>query len=142
MIAERNHSIDVIKGWGILLVIVGHILLGSADQNVLRYIIYSFHMPLFFFISGYLLNINKLELLSAKEYLSKYIKKMLGWWFLAWLIFTPTINLLMNGHIIADYDSVSHFIIRNIIYPWGIFGLFQLYSYTLRRRFFCIVTCI
>jgi len=115
----RNHTIDNIKGCGILLVIVGHILLGSADQNVVRYIIYSFHMPLFFFISGFLLNIKKIGLLSPRQFLSKYLKKMLGWWFLAWVIFTPAVNLLMYGHIIADSETIPHFIIRNLVYPWG-----------------------
>lgn len=119
MTIQRNHSIDNIKGWGILLVIVGHILLGSADQNAIRYVIYSFHMPLFFFISGYLLNVEKIGMLSPSQYFSKYSKKMLGWWFLAWLIFTPTVNIVTNGHLIADYESIPHFVIRNLVYPWG-----------------------
>lgn len=44
----RTSSIDVARGIGILLVVYGHSL--SADS--LRFIIYSFHMPLFFFLSG------------------------------------------------------------------------------------------
>ena len=55
--------IDTLKGITILLVIIGHIADGylranifTENRNVLHFtynIIYSFHMPLFLFISGY-----------------------------------------------------------------------------------------
>ena len=48
------------KGFGIILVIMGHALQGNPqfDENFAFRIIYSFHMPLFFFISGYLLQVS------------------------------------------------------------------------------------
>ncbi|WP_411740358.1 acyltransferase family protein [Pseudomonas sp. BF-B-26] len=46
---ERNFSVDVLRGIGILLVVSGHASSGSS-MNV--FAPYSFHMPLFFFISG------------------------------------------------------------------------------------------
>ncbi len=45
---SRNLQLDVLKGIGILLVIIGHI----SGNGILNKWIYSFHMPLFFFISG------------------------------------------------------------------------------------------
>lgn len=42
---ERDFFIDVLKGWGIILVIWGH------SSQFLFNEIYSFHMPLFFFLS-------------------------------------------------------------------------------------------
>lgn len=45
---ERLSWIDVAKGIGIILVIYGHALNGQS----FRYVIYSFHMPLFFLLSG------------------------------------------------------------------------------------------
>lgn len=46
---ERLVHIDVAKGIGILLVAFGHLVkFGSYTSNV----IYSFHMPLFFVLSG------------------------------------------------------------------------------------------
>ena len=53
----RNQNIDSVKG--VLLVVVGHILKGSLDENLARYIIYSFHMPLFIALAGYLFNSHK-----------------------------------------------------------------------------------
>lgn len=51
----RLKWIDLLKAIGIIAVVVGHV----TKNDTLRIIIYSFHMPLFFFISGYLLNVSK-----------------------------------------------------------------------------------
>ena len=48
-IKNRLNFIDVAKGIGIILVVLGH--LNSAEQPV-RNFIYSFHMPFFFVVSG------------------------------------------------------------------------------------------
>jgi len=62
--SKRNLLIDVIKGFAILLMLFGHVIQfasGSEYQrsllyydNVLFKIIYSFHMPLFMVVSGWL----------------------------------------------------------------------------------------
>ena len=46
---KRNVSIDIAKGIGILLVIIGHGAIPSWCKDA----IFSFHMPLFFILSGY-----------------------------------------------------------------------------------------
>ncbi|WP_042330692.1 acyltransferase family protein [Desulfosporosinus orientis] len=54
---RRVAWIDILKGIGIFLVVWGHSNLLLTSFNDFSYItkyIYSFHMPLFFFISGYL----------------------------------------------------------------------------------------
>lgn len=51
----RNNTIDIAKGFLIICVILGHLLLDTLNENVVRYVIYSFHMPLFMFLSGYLI---------------------------------------------------------------------------------------
>lgn len=53
---NRINFIDYSKGIGILLVVLGHIYDGD---NILANWIYSFYMPLFFIISGFLLNFEK-----------------------------------------------------------------------------------
>ena len=47
---ERVHWIDIAKGLGIIAVVIGHIYHNKTMFNWL----YSFHMPLFFFVAGYL----------------------------------------------------------------------------------------
>lgn len=56
---ERNQMIDNLKGFAIVLVVLGHVIQtiyapDRYDANLAFKIIYSFHMPLFIFISGYL----------------------------------------------------------------------------------------
>lgn len=53
---DRLLYIDKFKGIAIFLVVCGHFIqynVGDFEQNELFSIIYSFHMPLFMFISGY-----------------------------------------------------------------------------------------
>ena len=45
---QRDYTLDALKGVGIILMIIGHV------PSPIRNLIFSFHMPLFFFISGYL----------------------------------------------------------------------------------------
>lgn len=52
---EKICWIDMVRGGAILLVVIGH----SGCPKLLYNFIYSFHMPLFFFISGYLYNYKK-----------------------------------------------------------------------------------
>lgn len=47
--ANRDKSIDIVKGIGIILMVVGH----SGCPKWLHDFIYAFHMPLFFICSGY-----------------------------------------------------------------------------------------
>lgn len=47
-----NQTADTLKGLLIVLVILGHFLLGTLMDNPIRYFIYSFHMPLFLFVGG------------------------------------------------------------------------------------------
>lgn len=49
---KRVLYIDVMKGIGILMVALGHCI-PNVDHPIYRAIL-SFHMPLFFFISGFL----------------------------------------------------------------------------------------
>lgn len=48
---KRIDWIDMAKGYGMILVIYGHIIFSSNSLPL--YMIFSFHMPLFFFLSGY-----------------------------------------------------------------------------------------
>lgn len=52
----RIDSLDILKGIGIILVVVGHMI---GNQLYIRPWIYAFHMPLFFMVSGYCFNIAK-----------------------------------------------------------------------------------
>lgn len=89
MTTSRDLTLDVAKGLCIILMVVGHV---SYFQS-LNHLIYTFHMPCFFFISGWLL----------KEAHIKHLgigikKKLLGlyWPFIKWLLI---FNVLHNSFI-------------------------------------------
>lgn len=73
----RQRWIDIVKGIGIILMVIGH----ADAPRLLKIWIYGFHMPLFFIIAGYTFNRNKwlengfLPLMQsrAKAYLQPYI---------------------------------------------------------------------
>ena len=55
---ENKHRIkwiDISKGIGIISVVMGHSFLVNGSALYLKTIIYGFHMPLFFIVSGYLM---------------------------------------------------------------------------------------
>lgn len=58
---QRSQALDMAKGIAIILVVYGHCLRGLLSANIVPpdsglvltdYVIYTFHMPVFFFISG------------------------------------------------------------------------------------------
>lgn len=59
---KRIGYIDMAKGLAIVLVIVGH---SSFVPNNAKLLLYSFHIPLFFFLSGFTLNVRKYETFSG-----------------------------------------------------------------------------
>lgn len=75
---SRIVFVDVAKGIGILLVIIGHVV--PYGDNYLSRFIFGFHMPLFFILSGFTFDFKKYaeepllesEKFYKKEYLSKW----------------------------------------------------------------------
>lgn len=91
----RLEWIDRLKGLAIFLVVAGHFIQqhvwgGESENNVLVRIIYTFHMPLFFFLSGYV------SWLSPKSYFTFFKNKCrsillpyISWSLLYLLILSP-----------------------------------------------------
>ncbi len=107
MIRERFSWIDVARGIGIILVIYGHTL-GSEGY---RYLIYSFHMPLFFFLSGLVFHTRSNE--TYKDSLRKDIKRIL----IPYFIFAFA-SLILWFIILPSQDQTIYYISKQI------FGIF------------------
>lgn len=84
MAKVRLHHFDMLKGIAIFLVVIGHVLtmcIRDIDRAVLFKFVEKIHMPIFFFISGYLTfksgqdgKLNKPDLLSrAKQLLVPFL---------------------------------------------------------------------
>ena len=79
----------IIQGWAMLWVVIGHSCLGNAGEgpvweNALFNIAYSFHMPLFMLISGYLFHYTRLSKLKDgkcggwyKSMISNKVKRLM-----------------------------------------------------------------
>ena len=82
---ERKKDLDILKGFAILCVVLGHVICLVYDKNnytnnlIFRFC-YSFHMPLFFTISGYLD--------GKKDINNLWVEKKIDRLFRPWLIWT------------------------------------------------------
>ena len=83
---QRITYIDYIRAFCIILMIMGHIGFGS----VFSLWIHAFHMPIWFFISGYFCKINR----SLKEYAVKKIKNILVPYFIFAVIYIFVFRVL------------------------------------------------
>ena len=90
------------RGYGIILVILGHLSLQKANIWI-----YSFHVPLFFFISGYLLNDN----LALKPFIIKKLKALMIPYFSLGII-AFLLSRLIGSLDISVYDYAKLFIIQ------------------------------
>lgn len=79
MSAKSIDAVLIAKGIGISLVVMGHYFPeNSPDYWIqIRNIIYSFHMPLFFMLSGYLYGLSHPTLSNYSQFLKKKAKRLL-----------------------------------------------------------------
>ena len=120
---KRLDYIDALKGFAILLVVMGHVLacnysnfreaLASNVQGVMLWkIIYSFHMPLFMFCSGFVFHKSK-DFFSTKNTLTLIFRRFKG-------LIIPYISMGFISFLLID---------RFFIY-WYLYCLFVFYAIT------------
>lgn len=125
-VKERIKWIDIAKTIGIILVIIGHTISTPLE---FKKMLYCFHMPLFFFLSGINFNISKYN--NAKEFLKAKFKSliipyfilyMLNYLFLIIKLFVANINQLNNISILYLIKKILGLFIniRNTDYSVGI----------------------
>lgn len=130
ILKQRNPVYDIVKGIGIILVVFGHTLKGNNAGDF----IYSFHMPLFFIISGILYNEA-----SKDKYVVKQIKHILIPYFifavltyLYWRFFEVKFRKVSTG-----IDFESQFV--NILFPMNGDYLFNTVLWFLPCLFICML---
>lgn len=138
---SRQHwfGFDYVKGLLLLFVFIGHIIPGKIEENLIRYIIYAFHIPIFIGISGFLLNISKFQNLNYKEILIKYWNRIVFPWIIAVLVYHliyhyKTLDLSLKSLKFLLYDFISPY-----YHLWYIPGILSyiLISYILFKAFKC-----
>lgn len=106
---ERIKYIDAIKGFTIILVVLGHSIqtnIPNFDANLIFKVIYSFHMALFMFVSGYLTKFDFDFDFAAfiKKKFNILVIPFICWYLLGYLI------LWMKGQIIPLYTYIYQLI--------------------------------
>lgn len=108
MMAGRIEWLDAVKGIGMLLVIFPHT--GLLNENIAKWI-YSFHMPLFFILSGYTFTRYKL---SCKDFFYKLLKSLIIPYFVyaaGFCIYQVIPNWLWGDEIFRLY-SIKEFVVQ------------------------------
>ncbi len=152
---NRNVSIDMLRGMATILVVMGHcIQYGSGDafftkelyfENWLFQLIYSFHMPLFAFISGYVFlysvkNKKAIEVLKKKTI-------SIGVPLLCWIVIKYCIKLCMVGSKSDILSNIKDFLNTGIYSFWFLWAilflniLFIVVHFVLKDNIIPIILC-
>ena len=105
---NRYTEVDIARGIGIFFVVLGHAIkqtgVSAVWIRILTYIIYSFHMPLFFCLSGFvsakILQMNRQE---RKRFAFSRARRLLIPYFTVGLIYIP-VKLALSGSAIKPFE--------------------------------------
>lgn len=109
MALERNLGWDSLKGFLILTVILGHVVPEPLDDSLLRTIIYSFHMPLFIFLSGFLFPLDRALDMNLRGMLNQYKNRVILPWVIAVVVFCGLSIYVYDSHQNPLVVLVRHF---------------------------------
>lgn len=133
MAGQRIDYIDCAKGLGIILVVIGHVIVElrvwflstpSAHLNSVYQVIYTFHMPLFFFLIGIIAFHSRLKRKFSK-FITTKIQSVLYPYFVWSLILFGIVMLQMHGNsIIAEFLKIFY---APNWYLWFLYTLFIFY---------------
>ncbi|QNK02738.1 acyltransferase family protein [Dyella telluris] len=104
---DRNFTVDIARGIGILTVVAGHASSGSA---LYAFAPYSFHMPLFFFLSGLFFSDSRPE---GLQFVWKCAKSLLLYSTGFYLFYALVSKVVVSLGFGAFYDELS---IRNLLF--------------------------
>ena len=105
MIKERVNWVDWARVIGIWLVVLGH-MYNYDNSVILRIVIYGFHMPLFFFLSGFFHRESKTMFSNVRKHFETLIVPFIIFQLLFILLY-GTINYLTGSNISLTEDTLT-----------------------------------
>lgn len=107
---QRLDYIDRMKGFALLLVTMGHIYMSNTTEGAMNPVcqmIYSFHMPFFFFLSGFMLALTHgVEKKGSKYFVVRKTQTLL----LPWASFALVVHpLLERGAYLPSLSSLNFY---------------------------------
>lgn len=141
MAKAKINSILILQGWAMLWVIIGHAPLNSAGENppLVQWLVdfaYSFHMPLFVFISGYLFHLTRIsQNFAYKDIISDKLIR-LGIPYLFFTFVTMVIKYVAPGAVTRKVSLSLTYLCEALINPsdgplnelWFVMMLFCLFA--------------
>lgn len=130
--SKRDHKIDALKGFAIALVVLGHSLEiadpglfvpNASFRHHLAILIYTFHMPLFMFLAGYVMWGRKVKV--GKSFL-RLIVPFFTWMLVRFFVFVPA----------AKYGELGHYV------RYGVWAMENAALWFLWVLFFCYLLLI
>lgn len=109
----RNTTFDSVKGFLLILVILGHIWGGQAGMDMHLKFVYFFHMPCFLAISGYFVK-KKLLQLSFADIFKKYYNRILVPWLIAFVVFF----FMLHGLNYDGFADIAKKVVQSLFYPY------------------------
>ncbi|CAH6803425.1 putative Acyl_transf_3 domain-containing protein [Vibrio chagasii] len=141
---KRNQEIDLIKGFGVLCVLFGHSYGLNESLNVW---IYSFHMPLFFFVSGQLFTKKKSLYDEFKKLVNKLIFPYFIFFFISYFYWIVVNNIKGRDEILwyeplfGVFSGLSiYFHVNVVLWFFIAFFISQLTYCYLRSKFSIFTT--
>ena len=106
--SNRLDWVDTSKGIGIILVILGHIWLSGLGQKYIS----SFHMPLFFLLSGYVFSFEKYR--DVKHFLGSKVKRILipyAWFSLITYVYWVLFERRVSGNMTSPVSTFINIVL-------------------------------
>lgn len=142
---ERNPAIDVAKGIAIIAVVLGHVVTSYHNSNLMMddtipnylcKLVYSFHMPLFFIISGYLVSTKEFGWANCWPAVRKNLISY-GIPYVAFCVFSFIFKLAFSGSVNTKVSFTDLLLIP--FYPIGM--MWFLYALLVVSVLHILMTC-
>lgn len=110
---ERIGYLDELKGLAAFLVVLGHLVTAKQEYRGIYNFIYSFHMPLFMFVSGITAALS--FRCGKRNYLARrFLNIMVP--YLSWCILLPVISSLLHGGSVDWQEEFVSMFVTNTAY--------------------------
>lgn len=150
---KRIVFIDIAKAICIILVVIGHYIPDNSPEwyVMLHYVIYTFHMPLFMFASGYVYMATRKSEDTYVGFMTKKAKRLMIPYF-ATSIIVVTLKMLTQGNMAVDnpvsltsyikilYQPEAGYFLWFIWALWWMFLLVPLFKTSRQRMFLFLIS--
>lgn len=127
---QRISFLDITKGIGIIAVVIGH----SIRPDILpAHFISMWHMPLFFFVSGFCFNADKYCSKPYSTFMFSRIKSLLVPLLMAMLLFSAV-------YLVTGYDYYTPGMILDLRVPFALWFLVSLFCCQIVYWLWCLAT--